>query len=82
MSSRRLLKEAVYEMLIRQVAVEGYLGDTLGYTESNVNDLVYGIICPLIYDFTRQHDGQGLGRRPPYLRRKKWTRILVAEKSL
>ena len=64
-------KEAVYEMLLRHVAVEGYPGDTLGYTESNVKDLVYGILCPVIYDFTRHHNRQEATRRLLYLRREK-----------
>ena len=41
-------KGAVYEMLIRHVAVAGYPSDTVGYTETNVSDLVYAIICPII----------------------------------
>lgn len=61
----------MYDSLIRHVTVEGYPGKTPGFTEANLNDLVYAILCPLMFNFIKQQNEQGADCRFLHLKREK-----------
>ena len=64
-------KKSVYDSLIRHVTVEGYPGKTSGFNEANINDLVYAILCPLMFNFIGQQHEQGADCRFLQLKRGK-----------